>query len=210
MAHRWLIEGRDRMMYVEFIERDRFVPIELFRYLADQESIWKEGHVDKLVLQLGRTFRFGPIPSYLAFWQIPAMQRIDVWQTYFGSDEALRNRRSSAMHRGIHVQRAGLYDETLARGPYDKQNWYIEYFDTTSSHESVKKLFLARAAAHSQVDLEMVLSRVGALGPDPAHIAVWSAARFEEFEQLARSASACDGASIKAAGLYRPTWKEIV
>ena len=144
------------MMYIEFIERDRFVPVELFRYLADQESIWKEGHVDRLVLQLGRTFRFGPIPSYLAFWQIPTMERIDVWQTYFGSDEALRNRRSSAMHRGIHVQRAGLYDETVTRGPYDQQNWYLEYFDATASNESVKQLFLARAAAHSRVGLEMV------------------------------------------------------
>jgi hypothetical protein len=138
------------------------------------------------------------------------MDRIDVWQTYFGSDEALRNRRSSAMHRGIHVQRAGLYDETVARGPYDQQNWYLEYFDATASNESVKQLFSARAAAHSQVGLEMVLSRVGALGPDPAHIALWSAGRFEDFERLARSASECDGASIKVAGLYRPTWKEIV
>jgi hypothetical protein len=56
----------------------------------------------------------------------------------------------------------------------------------------------------------MLLSRVGALGPDPAHIAVWSAAKFKDFEPLARSASACAGVSIEVAGFYRPTWKEIV
>ena len=61
------------------------------------------------------------------------MDRIDVWQTYFNSDSALRNRRSSAMHRGIHVQRAGLYDETVAKGPYDREHWYIEYFDAGAS-----------------------------------------------------------------------------
>ena len=200
------------MMYIEFIERDRFVPIELFRYLADQDSIWTEGHIDKLVLQLGRTFRFGPIPSYLAFWQIPSLDRIDVWQDYFGSDAALRNRRSSAMHRGIHVQRGGLYDEVVAQGPYDKENWYLEYFDAdvSSNTESVETLFRARAQAHSEVRLEMVLSRVGALGPDPANIAVWSAAKFQDFERLARSTSACAGASIEVAGFYRQTWKEIV
>ena len=200
------------MMYIEFIERDRFVPIELFRYLADQESIWKEGNIDKLVLQLGRTFRFGPIPSYLAFWQIPTFDRIDVWQDYFGSDAAFRNRRSSAMHRGIHVQRAGLYDELVSQGPYDKENWYLEYFDAQASatQESVEKLFRDRAKAHSEVHLEMLLLRVGALGPEPANIAVWSAAQFKDFERLARSAPASAGASIDVAGLYRQHWKEIV
>ncbi len=200
------------MIYIEFIERDRFVPIELFRYLADQEGIWAEGQIDRLILQLGRTFRFGPIPSYLAFWQIPSMDRVDVWQTYFNSDAALRNRRSSAMHRGIHVQRAGLYDETVAKGPYDREHWYIEYFDAgaSSGSDSIEKLFRARASAHSQVNLEMVLSRVGVLGPDPANLAVWSAKRFQDVEGLVRSAPASAGAQIKVAGFYRLLGHETV
>ena len=200
------------MMYIEFIERDRFVPIELFRHIADQQGIWGEEHIDKMVLQIGRTFRFGPIPSYLAFWQIPSLDRVDVWQTYFTSDAAFRNRRSNAMHRGIHAQRAGLYDELVSQPQYDKENWYIEYFDAdaASDNESVEKLFRVRAKTHSEVRLEMVLRRVGALGPDPANIAVWSAERFQDFERLARSAPTSAGAPIKVAGFYRQLGNETV
>jgi hypothetical protein len=200
------------MIYIEFIERDRFVPIELFRYLANQEGIWAEGETDRLVLQLGRTFRFGPIPSYLAFWQIPSMDRIDAWQTYFTSDAALRNRRSAAMHRGIHVQRAGLYDETIAQSQYNGENWYIEYFDAAASSDSdaLEKPFRGRAKAHSEVRLEMVLSRVGVLGPDPANLAVWSAKRFKDFEGLVKSEPTSAGVQIKVGGFYRLLGHETV
>jgi hypothetical protein len=55
-----------------------------------------------------------------------------------------------------------------------------------------------------------VLRRVGALGPDPANISVWSAERFQDFEGLARSAPAGAGASIKVAGFYRQLGNETV
>ena len=59
------------MIYVEFIERDRWVPIEVFRHSGNQQSNWSEGSVDRMLLQLGRTMRLGPRPSYLCLWDIP-------------------------------------------------------------------------------------------------------------------------------------------
>ena len=41
------------MIYVEFIERDRWVPIEVFRHLGNQKTSWAEGAVERMVLQLG-------------------------------------------------------------------------------------------------------------------------------------------------------------
>src|SRR5689334_2525060 len=99
------------MIYLEYIDRDRFVPIEVFRFLADQGASWAEGHIDQMVLQLGRTMRVGPTPSWLAFWRIPTADRLDAWEAYFSSDASRTDRRGNAVHRSIHIQRAGLYDE---------------------------------------------------------------------------------------------------
>jgi hypothetical protein len=205
------------MIYLEFIERDRFVPVELFRYMGNQDAIWVQKETDRLLLQLGRTFRFGPMPSYLAFWQIATMDRIDVWQEYFTSDAAFRNHRSVAMHRAVHVQRAGLYDElvvelTDSRARDQDLNWYIEYFDAPAaqSDAAIRGAFNQRAAEFRDVKLELLLRRVGMLGPEPAHLAVWSSAKFENFEHLIRSAPAASGAQIKVAGLYRHLGNETV
>ena len=52
------------MIYLEFVERDRSIPIEIFRQLGNQASAWAEGARDRMILQLGRTLRLGPAPSY--------------------------------------------------------------------------------------------------------------------------------------------------
>ena len=205
------------MIYLEFIERDRFVPVELFRYMGNQDAIWVQKETDRLILQLGRTFRFGPMPSYLAFWQIATMDRIDVWQEYFTSDAAFRNYRSVAMHRAVHVQRAGLYDELVveladSRARDESLSWYIEYFDAAASESdaTIRDVFNKRAAEYRNVKLELLLRRVGVLGPEPAHLAVWSSAKFEQFEGIIRSAPQASGAQIKLAGLYRHLGNETV
>ena len=52
------------MIYLEFIERDRSIPIEIFRQLGNRASAWAEGTEDRMILQLRRTLRLGPAPSY--------------------------------------------------------------------------------------------------------------------------------------------------
>ena len=205
------------MIYLEYIERDRFVPIELFRYMGNQDAMWIEKETDRLLLQLGRTFRLGPMPSYLAFWQIATLARIDVWQRYFTSDAAFRNYRSVAMHRTVHVQRAGLYDELVmelagSRARDQNRNWYLEYFDVPASESdtAIRSAFTKRASEFPNVQMEMLLRRVGMLGPDPAHLAVWSSTQFEDFEDLARSAPESTGVHIHGAGLYRQLGNETV
>ena len=104
------------MIYLEYIERDRHVPIEVFRYMGDQSSSWINPDDDRMILQLGRTLRFGPQPSYLAFWKIAGLERLDNWESYFGGKDWYDNTRSQAVHRSIFIQRAGLYRE-LTEGP---------------------------------------------------------------------------------------------
>ena len=76
------------MIYLEFIERDRAMPIEIFRQLGNQASAWAEGAADRMILQLGRTLRLGPAPSYLCLWEIPDLSRLDSWEAYFHSPAA--------------------------------------------------------------------------------------------------------------------------
>ena len=117
------------MIYLEFIERDRAMPIEIFRQLGNQASAWAEGAEDRMILQLGRTLRLGPAPSYLCLWEIPDLSRLDSWEAYFHSPAARMNNRSLAMHRAIHIQRAGLYD-LLSRGePLEAPLHIVEYID---------------------------------------------------------------------------------
>ena len=98
------------MIYIEFIEREAGTPIEVFRHLGNQQSAWSEVATDRMILQVGRTLRLGPKPSYLCLWEIPDIGRLDAWEEYFNSGAAAENRRSQAMHRAISIQRAGLYD----------------------------------------------------------------------------------------------------
>ena len=196
------------MIYLEFIERDRAVPIEVFRYLADQQASWAEGQVDRMVLQLGRTLRIGPSPSYLAFWQIPDILRADAWEAYFASEAALRNRRGAAMHRAIHIQRAGFYDELVTAPPRADGFHYLEYFEADGSSEHIEAAFTARARAHPSATLTFLLRRVGCLGPDPPHLAVWHVPSFREIEGLARDAPGHSPVRVCTAGVYRPLGSE--
>ena len=135
------------MIYLEYIERDRHVPIEVFRYMGDQTSSWVDANADRMILQLGRTLRLGPQPSYLAFWKIAGLHRLDDWEHYFGGKEWYDNSRSQAMHRSIHIQRAGLYREVREAAQATHGLHIVEFFDAESRHdEAIAKSFDQRAA----------------------------------------------------------------
>jgi hypothetical protein len=55
-------------MLGELIDRDRTMPVEVFRDLASRQSGWADRSLDCMVLRLGRTFPLGPDPSPIAVW----------------------------------------------------------------------------------------------------------------------------------------------
>lgn len=199
-------------MYVEFIERNRFMPIEIFRFLGDQASSWVEGARDRMVLQLGRTLRLGPHPSYLAFWKIDGLERLDDWEDYFTADTYPLNRRSNAMHRAIHIQRGGLYDEVAEVLPVGEGVHYIEYFDAHPAVENaaVAKVFQDRAHRHAKGTLNLVLRRIGLLGPDPAHLAVWTFPSHAALDDVLRDQPEGGPACMVTAGVYRRLGNEVL
>jgi hypothetical protein len=198
------------MMYVEYIERDRFMPLEIFRHLANQGSEWADGQADRMVLQLGRSLRLGPPPTYLCFWQSGSFSRLDEWEEYFLSDEAMRNRRSQAMHRAMHIQRAGLYDELIKGEPGANRLFYLEFFEAEGGlpNESLASAFQERQTNAAR--LCFLLRRVGKLGPDPANLAVWGVDDYTALVNFARAEPNGSGVRLLTAGAYRNFGEEIL
>ena len=200
------------MFYIEYIERDRFMPVDIFRFLGDQGSSWVEGAVDAMVLQLGRTMRLGPQPSYLAFWKIQGLHRLDDWEAYFSSDAWPRNRRSTAMHQAIHIQRGGLYDVVIEGPAAGNGVHYVEYFEANAapSNDDVAAHFQAREARHPGGRLNYVVRRIGLLGPDPADLAVWTFASYAEMERIVRERHESPAVRVVTTGVYRKLGDEIL
>jgi hypothetical protein len=199
------------MIYIEFIERDPWVPIEVFRHIGNQHVSWSEdsGMVDHMLLQLGRTMRLGPRPSYLCLWDIPDIGRLDAWEKYFHSPAAGRNYRSQALHRTINFDRAGLYD-VLDKGPsIDAPVYVVEYCDPRQADDvEIRSAFADRVARHPEVHLIRLLRRLGQLGPDPALLSIWGAASYAAAEPLLRDTS-LQGLRGGDLGIYRAFGEEI-
>lgn len=190
------------MIYVEFIERDRWMPIEIFRLLGDQATSWAEGAVDRMVLQLGRTLRLGPPPSCLCLWDIPDISRLDAWESYFQSSAAGRNRRSRAMHRAIHIKRAGLYDALRQERDTQAPLYVVEYCAARGDEAEIGGVFAERGARYANMRQIFLLRRLGRLGPDPNLIAIWGASSYSAAEPLLRTDDLPD-LELVDVGIYR-------
>ena len=199
------------MIYAEYIERDRFMPFEIFRHLADQ-SAWTDP-TDTLVGSFGRTMRLGRMPGYLAFWKCKGFARLDEWEAHFNSPAAMHDHAERATHKAIHLQYAGCYDEIVEGPPVDRNGLHcIEYFAAPAGigDTAIAKHFRERASRHPAAALSFVLRRIGLLGPDPGHLSVWSFADYATLEPFVRASLDDDPFRPTDVGIYRWFGKEIL
>jgi hypothetical protein len=195
------------MIYIEFIEREAGTPIEVFRHLGSQQSAWSEASTDRMILQLGRTLRLGPRPSYLCLWEISDIGRLDAWEEYFHSTAAAENRRSQAMHRAISIQRAGLYDALWRAETLDAPLYLILYCEPgTATNEALINAY--QRSADSNIPL-LLLRRVGKAGPNPPVLAIWGGSTYVALESLIRDGDR-EHWSVVDLGIYRPFGTEIL
>jgi hypothetical protein len=175
------------MIYVEFIDRDSTIPIEVFRQIGNQQSAWAEGADDRMILQLGRTLRLGPKPSYLCFWEISDLGRLDAWEEYFHSAAAVRNPRSQAMHRAIRIERAGIYD-LLCRGPSLEMPLYVVHYCEPAlvTDGELSKAYEDCTQMNPDLSPILLLRRFGRAGPDPGLLSIWGARSYVALEPLLR------------------------
>ncbi len=191
------------MIYSEYIDRDRALPLEIFRYLARQEYWTGEG--DEKVVNIGRTKTIGPRPGYLSCWRIKDIARMDEWEAYFRSEDSLRDVTERATFHALDFQRAGLHDELLLTPLPDAGLHYVEFFEAGEevSDDDVREHFAGRAKAYGGAALKVLLRRVGLLAPEPGDIAIWSFPDYVAVEPIVRERHAGHPLRPRAAGLYR-------
>jgi hypothetical protein len=202
------------LVYIEYISRRPGVSLEAFHEVAGRgQSGWAgEYEDDQLVLNLARTWRIGPEPEYVAVWYNAAagLERIEEWERVFTSGEA--SHFEEPFKLAARIDSAGCYEPLLepvagAGGPY-----YAELFEPSgeTSTDAVRSFFEDRRA-RSGLTLNLLVERIGRLGPEPAGLAVWS---IPAYGKLGPIATQLDGVTepvrLVDAALYADLGREIL
>ena len=203
------------LVYIEYISRRPGVSLEAFHEVAGrgQQGWAGEYAEDKLVLNLARTWRAGPEPEYMDVWYNAdaGLERIGEWERIFTSGEA--SSFEEPFKLAARIDRSGCYDplfEPVAGtgGPY-----YAEYIDFApgASRTDVADFYGERRSSHSDLELHLLVDRIGKLAPDPRALAVWSAPSYGALDEIARELDATgDPVRLVTAALYNDMGKEIL
>jgi hypothetical protein len=195
------------MIFLEYIERDRDFPLELFRHHGGQD--WSSPE-DRKVANLARTMRLAPIPHYMCWWQIQSIARIDQWEAFFRTPDGRLYTADSPASKVLHFTRNGIYDEVIGEGPVPSGLHVAEFFGgDEASIEELRRHFQSRAAAAPAGRLTYVLKRIGLMAPDPGGIALWTFADYVGAEPFLRLPRPSGPLRILEAGFYRNFGEDI-
>jgi hypothetical protein len=202
------------LVYIEYISRRPGVSLEAFHEVAGRGQTGWAGEYgeDQLLLNLGRTWRIGPEPEYVAVWYNAAagVERIAEWERIFTSGEAAHFEEPFKL--AARIDAAGCYEPLLdpvagRGGPY-----YAELFEAAPdvSRDAIRSFFEERRS-RSGLELNLLVERIGRLGPDPSCLAVWTVPSYGTLETVSRE---LDGVSepirLVNAALYADLGEEIL
>ncbi len=203
------------LVYIEYLSRRPGVSLEGFHgIIGGGQTAWAGDYgEDRLILNVGRTWRLGPEPEYLAVWYTPdfGLERITDWERVFTSGEAAAY--EEPFRVAARIDRAGCYEPLLEPVPAKRGPYYAEYFDFApgASREEVTAFFSERQRQHSDLELNLLLDRIGRLGPDPRGLAFWSLPSYRSLAGIARELDGvAEPITLVTAGLYADLGKEIL
>jgi hypothetical protein len=184
------------LVYVEYISRRPGVSVEAFHFAAGRGQYgWSSEHSDDvLLLNLGRTFRTGPEPEYVAVWysRKAGLERIGEWERIFASGEA--DHLEETFRLAARIDTAGSYEPLLE--PVEGRNglYYGEYLDFAPSvgRDEVSAFFSQRRDRHTSLTLNLLCDRIGGLGPDPRCLAVWTLPGWDALDDVVRDLDGVD------------------
>ena len=201
------------LIYIEYISRRPGVDMADFRAgVATGQEGWDSGYgEDQLVLNIGRTWRLGPEPEYLAVWYSPqaSFDRIDAWDRIFRSGEADPVERP--FYQVARIDVAGCYAPLVEPVHARNGTYYAEFFRVHADLDTVRNFYTARTQRHPHFTLNLLVSRIGKLGPEPGGLAIW---QIPNFAALGEIAGELDGVrqpvELVAAGTYADFGHEIL
>jgi len=202
-------------VYIEYISRRSGVPLNGFHAIAGPgQGRWAGQYPeDRLILNIGRTWRLGPEPEYLAVWHTPGkgVERLGEWEEIFGSGEASHIEDPFDAVGRIDV--AGFYEPFLDPVRGSGPVYYAEYFDWAADATvgGVRSFFEKRRSAHSGLVLNLAADRIGKLGPDPRGVAVWQLPSYRDLEAGAGEVAGPSGPiAVERVGVYADIGQEIL
>ncbi len=201
------------LIYIEYFSRRPGVDLETFRKQAAQgQEGWDSGFgEDRLVLGLGRTWRLGPEPEYMAVWHCPAagFDRLDSWDEIFRSGGA--DHLEEPFFQVARIDVAGCYAPLLEPVQGRDGVYYAEFFRAGGDLDAVRDFYRERSEEHSEFKLNLLVHRVGKLGPDPGGIAVWTLPDFASLGAIAADLDAVrEPVELVTAGTYADFGREIL
>jgi hypothetical protein len=201
------------LVYIEYISRRSGVSLEAFHEVAGRgQTAWAgEYGDDQLVLNVGRTWRIGPEPEYVAVWFNAAadLERIADWERIFTSGEAARFEEPFKL--AARIDAAGCYEPLLDPVPGAGGPYYAEFFEPAPDTSGDVRSFFDERRSKSGLELNLLVERIGRLGPDPAGLAVWSLPSYSTLATVARELeSVTEPVRLVSAALYADLGKEIL
>jgi hypothetical protein len=201
------------LIYIEYISRREGVGLEQFHKVAGlgQEGWAGDYEDDLLVVNLGRTWRMGPGPEYMAVWYTArqGLDRIDNWEEVFRSSAA--DVFEEPFRLAARIDRAGCYTPLLEPVVGTVERYYLEYFDFAdgATRDDVKAAYEERRGTHGDLELNLLCDRIGKLGPDPRGLAVWGLPKWAALDGIAEELDEGDGpVRLVDAGLFSWVGKE--
>jgi hypothetical protein len=202
------------LVYIEYISRRPGVSLEAFHEVAGRGQTGWAGEYgdDQLVLNVGRTWRIGPEPEYVAVWYNAAagLERIAEWERIFTSGEAARFEEPFKL--AARIDAAGCYEALLDPVPGGGGPYYAEFFEPAAgaSGDAVQSFFDERRS-RSGLELNLLVERIGRLGPEPAGLAVWTLPAYGTLTAVARELDGTvEPVRLVNAALYADLGKEIL
>jgi hypothetical protein len=196
------------LVYVEFISRRPGVSVEAFHFAAGRGQYgWSSEHSDDvLLLNLGRTFRTGPEPEYVAVWysRNAGLERIGEWERIFASGEA--DHLEETFRLAARIDAAGCYEPLFEPAEARGGLYYGEYLDVAdeAGRDDVAAFFEERRKRHEQLTLNLLCDRIGGLGPDPRCLAFWTVPGWDALDDVVRDLDGSDApVRLVQGALYR-------
>jgi hypothetical protein len=202
------------LVYIEYISRRPGVSLDAFHEVAGRGQTGWAGKYgdDQLVLNIGRTWRVGPEPEYVAVWYNAdaGLERIAEWERIFTSGEAARFEEPFKL--AARIDAAGCYEALLDPVPGGGGPYYAEFFEPAAgaSVDAVQSFFDERRS-RSGLELNLLVERIGRLGPEPAGLAVWTLPAYGTLTAVARELDGTvEPVRLVNAALYADLGKEIL
>lgn len=201
------------MIYIEYFRRHLHIdPEDFHQVITSGFDRWGTQHSeDQLVLHAARTWRLGPEPEYFVVWHSPAFgfERFDSWERVFRSGAADASQRE--YRRVGRIEFAGCYEALLPPVPARNGTYYVEFFRATGELPALCQFYQQRSQQHQQLRLNLLVHRIGRLGPDPGGLALWT---IPSLAALGNIAGELDGVrepvQLEAAGTYQDIGKQIL